>query len=241
MLGLEDLGIETLLQLEADPTDQSLDQFLARVRRHYALSGVAYYCASFRGRSLADPFVALSCREASLDDSQALYKTIFEPAFSIGAHSLLPIDWARLGRPAWKGVSANKGRQGLTISVRGPANGVWALFSVASDESDREWWRRRCERIKDLMHVAHYVHQRACDLNDDDAPVDLNAITSREIEALECLAQAKNSAEIAIQMRISLATVNGYLDSARFKLQALNRVHAVTKAIRAGSIARPSS
>jgi DNA-binding CsgD family transcriptional regulator len=37
-------------------------------------------------------------------------------------------------------------------------------------------------------------------------------------------------------MRISAETVKAHLDSARYKLQALNRVHAVTKAIRAGLI-----
>jgi len=242
MLGLEDMGIEALLELEAGPTDRSLDEFLACIRRHFDLCEVAYYCPSFRGRSLADPFVALSCREASLDDSRALYKTIFEPAFSVGVRSLLPVDWARLARPARKGFSADKvPRQGLTIPVRGPAKGVWALFGVASDDSDREWSRRRYELMKDLTHVAHYVHQRACDLHAEHVPVELDAITSREVQALECLAHAKNSAEIAIEMRISLETVNAHLDSARFKLHALNRGHAVTKAIGARLIAKPAN
>ena len=37
-------------------------------------------------------------------------------------------------------------------------------------------------------------------------------------------------------MRISLETVKAHLDSARDKLQALNRIHAVAKALRAGLI-----
>ena len=173
----------------------------------------------------------------ALDNSRALYEALFEPAFSAGAHSLLPVDWARLPVREAKGARpGDRRRQGLTIPVRGPTNGVWALFGVRSDESDREWSDRRHEIMKDLVHVAHYVHQRAYDLHAKDAPIDLNAITRREIEALEWSAEGKSPAEIAVTMRISLETVKAHLDSARFKLQALNRVHTVTKAIWAGLI-----
>jgi DNA-binding CsgD family transcriptional regulator len=238
MPGLDDVGIETLLKFEADLTDQPLDGFLAFIRRHYTLSEVAYYCPSFRGRSLADPFLALAGSHASPDHALALYKTIFEPTFSYGARALLPVDWARLPvRERKRGsLGQRRPRQGLTIPVRGPENGVWALFGVASDESDLEWSERRHELVMDLVHVAHYVHQRAYNLHAKDAPIDLSAITKREIEALEWSAEGKSPAEIAIEMRISMETVKAHLDSARFKLQALNRVHAVTKAIRAGLI-----
>jgi LuxR family quorum-sensing system transcriptional regulator SinR len=237
MLGLDDVGIETLLKLEADLTDQPLDGFLAFIRRHYALSEVAYYCPSFRGRSLADPFLALAPDHTSPEEARAHYKAIFEPAFSHGARSLLPVDWARLPVRERKGARrGDRQRQGLTIPVRGPANGVWALFGVTSDESDIEWAERRHELVKDLVHVAHYVHQRAYNLHAKDAPIDLSAITRREIEALEWSAEGKTPAEIATEMRISLETVKAHLDSARYKLQALNRVHTVTKAIRAGLI-----
>jgi DNA-binding CsgD family transcriptional regulator len=132
--------------------------------------------------------------------------------------------------------AAGVGRQGLTIPVRGPTNGLWALFTVTSDESDADWSSRRHELMRDLVHVAHYVHQRAYELHAEDAPIDLNAITKREIEALEWSAEGKSISDIAILMRISSETVKAHLDSARFKLQALNRVHAVSKAIRGGLI-----
>ncbi|MGO9673352.1 MAG: LuxR C-terminal-related transcriptional regulator [Methylocella sp.] len=237
MLRLDDVDIGALLQLEADLSDQSLDAFLAFIRRHYALSEVAYYCPSFRGRSLADPFIMVSYGGASLNDPRALYKAAFEPAFSAGARFLLPVDWARLPACESKGgAPGERRRQGLTIPVRGPTNGVWALFGVTSDESGREWSERRHDLMKDLVHVAHYVHQRAFQLHVEDVPVDLNVITKREIEALEWSAEGNTLNDIAILMRISAETVKSHLDSARFKLQAVNRVHAVTKAIRAGLI-----
>ena len=156
---------------------------------------------------------------------------------------MLPVDWARLPRVDKKvqrlfgeAKEAGVGQQGLTIPVRGPANGLWALFSVTSNESDPAWSGRRYELMRDLVHVAHYVHHRAYNLHVEEVQVDLNAITKREIEALKWSAEGKNVEDIAILMRISAETVKAHLDSARYKLQALNRVHAVTKALRAGLI-----
>jgi len=236
---LDDIDIRRLLHLEADLTGQSLDGLIEFIRQHYGLANVAYHCPSFRGRSLANPFIALTYSDAWLEH----YKEFIDPVLKVGARAVLPVDWARLPRTDRKMLrllgeakEAGVGRQGLTIPVRGPTNGLWALFSVTSDESDIEWAGRRCELMKDLVHVAHYVHQRACELHDKDAPIDLNAITKREIEALEWSAEGKSLADIAILMRISAETVKAHLDSARFKLRALNRVHAVTKAIRAGLI-----
>jgi DNA-binding CsgD family transcriptional regulator len=234
---LEDVDIRTLLKLGEDRSAQPLDGFLAFIRSHYALSNVAYYCPSFRGRSLADPFIVLAPDRSSVEDSRALYKEIFAPAFGVGSRSVLPLDWARLPYAEPNGARRTSGRrQGLTIPVRGPTNSVWALFGVTSDESDLDWSERHRDLVRDLVHVAYYVHQRAYDLHEKDAPIELNAITRREVEALELSAEGKNLAEISNLMRISLQTVKAHLDSARFKLHALNRVHAVTKAIRAGLI-----
>jgi DNA-binding CsgD family transcriptional regulator len=63
-----------------------------------------------------------------------------------------------------------------------------------------------------------------------------HAITKREIEALEWAGEGKKPMEIASLMRISLEAVKAHLDSARYKLRALNRPHAVAKALRAGLI-----
>lgn len=243
MSTLDDVDIRTLLNLETDLTDQTLDGFIDFIRRHYELANVAYHCPSFRGRSLADPFLKLTYSEAWLDRYKEQDYIFIDPVFNIGARSVLPVDWARLPRTEKKvqrlfgeAKEAGVGRQGLTIPVRGPTNGLWALFTVTSHESDAAWSGRRHQLVKDLVHVAHYVHQRAYELHAEDAPIDLNAITKREIEALEWSAEGKSIADIAILMRISAETVKAHLDSARFKLQALNRVHAVTKAIRAGLI-----
>ncbi len=58
----------------------------------------------------------------------------------------------------------------------------------------------------------------------------------REIEVVEWTAEGKTSAEIAIILGLSEYTVNEYIGSAMRKLDALNRIHLVTKAIRVGII-----
>jgi DNA-binding CsgD family transcriptional regulator len=116
---------------------------------------------------------------------------------------------------------AGIGTQGLTIPVRGPVNGLWALFSVTSFDSDAQWEARRHELMRDMVHLAHFVHQKAYDLHRVAEEIALGSLTRREIAAA---------------MRIASETVKAHLDSARYKLQALNRTHAIAKALRAGLI-----
>jgi LuxR family quorum-sensing system transcriptional regulator SinR len=240
---LDDVDIRTLLKLETDLTDQTLDGFIEFVRQHYGLANIAYLCPSFNGRSMAAPFSNLTYSDAWIDHYKAQSYAAIDPVINVGARSLLPVDWARLPRGGKKvqrmfgeAKDAGVGHQGLTIPVRGPVNGLWALFIATSSEADPSWSSRRYDLMRDLVHIAHFVHQRAYHLHVEDVQVDLNAITKREIEALKWSAEGKNIEDIAILMRISAETVKAHLDSARFKLQALNRVHAVTKALRAGLI-----
>ncbi|WP_026608519.1 helix-turn-helix transcriptional regulator [Methylocapsa acidiphila] len=240
---LDDLGLRALLQLEGELTDQSLEHFIDLVCRRYGLSNIAYVCPSFRGYSLTNPFITLTYSKEWVEHYRTQEYMFIDPAWTIAARSLLPIDWARLPRTDKKvqrifgeATDAGVGQQGLTIPVRGPINGLWGIFVANSHDGDAEWSNRRYELIRDLVLVANYVHQRAYELHVEERPVDLNAITRREIEALEWTADGKSVEDIAVLMRISAVTVKAHLDSARHKLAALNRVHAVTKAIRAGLI-----
>lgn len=57
-------------------------------------------------------------------------------------------------------------------------------------------------------------------------------LSKREIECLEWTSRGKTSSEIAMIIGLSEHTVNAYLYSACNKLDSVNRVHAVSKAIR---------
>jgi len=243
MSSLDDINVRTLLQLEAELTDQTLDGFIEQIRRHFGLANSVYFCPSFPGRSLAAPFFMTTYTAEWTEYYLAQRYISIDPVVCIGAHATHPVDWATLPRENeqvrrmfCEAKEAGVGRHGLTFPIRGPVHGLWALFTVTSNESDVEWAGRRHRIMKDLMLVAHYVHQGAHKLHGEEMPVDLNAITKREIEALEWAAEGKDLVDIAIVMRISAAAVMAHLDSARHKLHAVNRIHAVTKAIREGLI-----
>ncbi len=61
---------------------------------------------------------------------------------------------------------------------------------------------------------------------------DYERLTVREIECLRWSASGKSSEEIAIILKISAHTVNGYLKTAMRKLDAVNRMQAVARAYR---------
>ncbi len=59
-------------------------------------------------------------------------------------------------------------------------------------------------------------------------------LSARERECLTWTAEGKTSEEIAIILELSVHTVNHYLTSAARKLNAVNRLHAVARAMRLG-------
>ena len=63
-----------------------------------------------------------------------------------------------------------------------------------------------------------------------------NKLTARETECLQWVAAGKTSNEIALITGLSEHTVNHYLASACRKLDAVNRIQAAVKAVRAGLI-----
>lgn len=239
-----DLNVMALMQLETSSTREALTEFIETIRRHCELDGIAYFCASFRGYSLVKPFIVRTQGAEWTDAYTTKGCAMKDPLVQLAARSLLPIDWAQFRQArrrvgcednGWHGAGDER-LQGLTIPVRGPTNSIWALLHATRHGLEAEWKAQRPQLIKELVHVAHYVHQRAHHMHQEEAPVDLHTMTRREIEAMEYIAEGKSVEATAASMRISAQTVKDHLDSARYKLQALNRAHAVTKAIRAGLI-----
>jgi DNA-binding CsgD family transcriptional regulator len=64
----------------------------------------------------------------------------------------------------------------------------------------------------------------------------LPAMSKREIECLRLTANGFTSDEIAGALGLSVHTANQYLTSSAHKLNAVNRIHAVAKALRVGLI-----
>jgi LuxR family quorum-sensing system transcriptional regulator SinR len=243
MPSLDDFDLRPLTGLDAELSDARLDGVIEKIRDHYGLAHIAYVCPAFRGRSIAHPFIALTYSEAWVEHYQAEGYHFIDPVTFVGARSVLPFDWAFLPRFEARvrnlfgeAHEAGVGSQGLTVPVRGPARGLWALFTVTSYDSDAQWEARRSELSRDMAHVAHYVHQHAFELHGEGSSANSSIFAFTEIEALQWIAEGAEIEEIACAMGTAAEAVKAYLDSARYKLQALNRSHAIRKAIRAGLI-----
>jgi LuxR family quorum-sensing system transcriptional regulator SinR len=238
-----DLEVSDLMALDSAVTEQGLADFISKITQRLGLRNAIYHCPTFPGRTITDPFLVLTYDEEWVDHYKKSDYVSIDPVFNVGARSVLPVDWSTLEKKDRKVVKlfneahdAGVGRQGLTVPIRGPENGLWALFSVTSEDTDREWRSRLRGLTREVLLLAHFIHQKAYELYGEGETFDLNAITRREREALNWTAEGKTVFDIAALMKISPETVKAHLDSARHKLGALNRVHAVTKAIRAGLV-----
>ena len=61
-------------------------------------------------------------------------------------------------------------------------------------------------------------------------------MSEREIACLQLAGDGRISEEIADHLKLSVHTVNAYLGSATIKLDSVNRIQAIAKAIRLGYI-----
>ena len=74
------------------------------------------------------------------------------------------------------------------------------------------------------------VHQRVQDCSG------AQPVSKREVECLRLTANGLTSEEIAASLGLSVHTANQYLTNSTHKLNAVNRIHAVAKALRSGLI-----
>lgn len=153
-----------------------------------------------------------------------------------------PVDWKQLD---WSGKAARKfmlealdagvGNQGFSVPIRGP-NGQFALFSVNHRCSDEEWVRFTRENVQDLILIAHYINQKALEIERGTDQVPRKSLSPRELDALTLLGTGSSRAQAAHNLAISEHTLRVYIESARFKLGAANTTHAVALAMAQGKI-----
>lgn len=89
--------------------------------------------------------------------------------------------------------------------------------------------------LMELHYVANLLYERAFAMRVPHSVTEQN-LSGRERECLKWTSLGKTSGEIAKILHLSEHTVNHYLSAACQKLSAVNRTHAVSKAIRAGII-----
>ncbi len=153
-----------------------------------------------------------------------------------------PVDWKRLD---WSGKAARAflqdaiahgiGNQGFSIPIRGP-NGQFALFTLSHSGPDEDWARFTDENRRDLILVAHFFNQKALEFEPGRTPDPVQPLSPRELEAMTLLAIGYSRAQAAETLSISEHTLRVYVESARFKLGAMNTTHAVARALSRGLI-----
>ena len=153
-----------------------------------------------------------------------------------------PVDWKQLD---WSGKAARAfqqeaisygiGHQGYSVPVRGP-NGQFALFTVSHDCDDVGWEAFIARHRRDLVLIAHTFNQRALEFEPDRAADKVQTLSPREVDGLTLLAMGYSRAQVAQTLCISEHTLRVYIESARFKLGAVNTVHAVARATARGLI-----
>lgn len=151
-----------------------------------------------------------------------------------------PVDWKNLDwtpKPARaflkEAIEYGVGHQGFSIPIRGPS-GQFALFTVSNDCDDAIWAAFTEKNVKDLILVAHFVNQKALELERGTDVLPEQSLSPRETDALTLLAMGYSRAQAADSLSISEHTLRVYIEAARFKLGAMNTTHAVARAMSRG-------
>ena len=153
-----------------------------------------------------------------------------------------PVDWKQLNwspKPVRaflrEAMEHGVGNQGYSVPVRGP-NGQFALFTVNHSCDDDVWAAFIEEHRRELVLIAHFLNEKAQEFEPDRRPGAAQALSPRGVDAMTLLAVGYSRAQVADTLEISEHTLRVYIESARFKLGAVNTTHAVARALSRGLI-----
>lgn len=159
-----------------------------------------------------------------------------DPAIEHVRRSVVPLDWRQIDR-ATKGHNSvmNEARDfslksGITIPhVALDGRRVGASFAGEKPEIDHPDFRTF------LTMVSASAIAATIDIeNTAKRPSGAVQLTEREIEVLLLASHGRRISEIANALSLHPGTIRKHLDTARSKLGALNRTHAVAEAMRLG-------
>lgn len=231
-----DLAFEvSVSELAAITSGATLREFLGRLLARYGLKHAVYHAIALPNATRLNPVVILTYPEQWVSRYVAENYFELDPIISAAATSILPIDWAAVDK---RGPGARKlfgeaaefglGRHGISFPIRGPV-GDRALFTITCDASDAEWARLKLLYIRDFCILAYFVHGKALEFERGESLL-ARPLSPRERECLRLAAQGNTNKQVARKLGISERVVRAYFESARYKLQCLNRGHVLSKA-----------
>lgn len=219
-------------------TLEGLQGFVEDLRNVYDIEHLVYHSVNAKGGQYA----ALTYEQSWVDRYLEADYARIDPVVQGAYRRFHPVDWKALDWSAkgsrdflGEAVANGIGNQGFSIPIRGPS-GQFALFSANQKGNDDVWANYTAERSADLILIAHYLNEKALEIEGATERGPVRALSPREKDTLTLLAVGNNRAAIAEQLKISENTLRVYIESARFKLGASNTTHAVALALIHGLI-----
>jgi len=233
------LTLEKFLeQLQQAAGLDDLQNLILRLRDHYDVLHIVYHWVSADGEQYGCGSYPPKWVQHYVDKDYLRVDPVVLGCFQ----RFHPVDWKRLD---WSSKAARAfradavahgiGNQGFSIPIRGPA-GQFALFTVSHSCPDAQWAEFTEKNQRDLILVAHYFNRKALEFEKGRSPEPATPLSPREVDTLTYLAMGYSRAQVAAILEISEHTLRAYIESARFKLGALNTTHAVARAISEGLI-----
>lgn len=229
---------QILLQLEQASALEDLFRVVYAIRDIFSIDHVVYHWVDAKGDQYGCGTYSRAWADRYLERKYLRIDPVIVGCFQ----RFHPVDWKRLD---WSSKQAKEfmadalahgiGNQGYSIPIRGP-NGQFALFSANHTCDDDDWAEFTEANGRDLILMAHFMNRKALELEPNRAPEQSRQLSPREIDAMTLLAVGYNRAQVAEALSISEHTLRVYIESARFKLGALNTTHAVARAIGCGLI-----
>ncbi|MBT8459673.1 MAG: LuxR family transcriptional regulator [Boseongicola sp.] len=223
-------------RLQKVQSHEELNDQVVALRDTFDVEHVVYHSVNSTGEQYAALTYSPDWVQHYLNEDYARIDPVVQACYQ----RFHPIDWKRLD---WTNKNVRKfhgealdsgiGNQGFSVPIRGPS-GQFALFTVSGNSTDEQWASYTEEHVRDLILVSHFVNQKALEIERGTDKVKVVSLSPRETDALTMLAMGYNRAQAADSLSISEHTLRVYIESARFKLSAMNTTHAVASALSQG-------
>jgi LuxR family transcriptional regulator, quorum-sensing system regulator RaiR len=237
-MGIQTTINQALEDLDATNTLDGLQDVITTLRDAFAVDHMVYHWVDSAGDQYGCGTYSDEWREQYIAQNYLRVDPVISGCFQ----RFHPVDWKRLD---WSSKAARAfqaeaiefgvGNQGYSIPIRGP-KGQFALFTASHSCDDNAWSEFTEERSHDLILIAHFFNRKALEFEPNRVPDQSRALSPREVDAMTLLAMGYSRVQAAETLSISEHTVRVYIESARFKLGALNTTHAVARAMSRGLI-----
>lgn len=224
--------------LQRATTLDDLQSVILGLRNHFGVEHLVYHSVNSTGQQYAVLTYAPAWVDRYLEEDYARIDPVVQGCF----RRFHPVDWKNLD---WSGrntraflgeaLDAGVGNQGYSVPIRGP-NGQFAMFTVSHRANDDTWQTFTAEHVSDLILIAHFINQKALEIERGTDFHAMQSLSPREIDVLTMLAMGLNRAQAADSLAISEHTFRTYVESARFKLGATNTTQAVARAVAEGFV-----